>query len=68
MDDWITTVEASQLSGYSTVHIRKLIKGGEIRAQKWGRDWQVSRESLVAYLKRIGDKGNKRGPKPKDIL
>ena len=65
MEDWITTAEASQLSGYSPVHIRRLIRAGEIDAQKWGRDWQVSRDSLINYLKLIETKGKKRGPKPK---
>ncbi len=63
MDDWITTAEAARLSGYSTYHIRDLIRYGKVRAQKFGAVWQVDRRSLLAYAKSAGELGEKRGPK-----
>ncbi len=63
MADWITTKEATQLSGYTLVHIRRLVSAGKVKGQRWGRDWQVDRQSLLAYVKRAEQLGEKRGPK-----
>jgi excisionase family DNA binding protein len=64
LDDWLTTHEAAELSGYTQAHIRLLIRKDEIDGKKWGRDWQVSRESLLIYLRKAETMGEKRGPKP----
>lgn len=63
MSDWLTTQEAAALAGYTQAHVRLLIRTGEIVGQKWGRDWQVSRESLLAHVRRVGTQGERRGPK-----
>ena len=65
MPDWITTTEAVKISGYHIKHVRKLLMTGMVKAQKWGREWQVSRSSLMAYLQNVEKIGKKRGPKPK---
>ena len=62
--DWITTAEAAQITGYHPVHIRRLAITGKINAQRFGRAWMVSRASLVAYLSSTEHLGDKRGPKP----
>lgn len=59
-EDWITTAEAARLSGYHSVYLRELIKAGKIKAQKWGRDWQVSRVSLLAYMRAAEKSADKR--------
>lgn len=51
MADWITTHKAAELSGYNAEYIRVLIRKGKIKSQKWGRDWQISRASLLAYMR-----------------
>lgn len=61
--DWITTTEAVTLSGYHVDHIRRLLKSGEVNGQKWGREWQVSRSSLLAHIRKAEKLGAKRGPK-----
>jgi len=61
--EWITTKQASELSGYHPDYIRKLIRGGHIQARKWLRDWQVNKKSLMMYLKQMDDLGERRGPK-----
>ena len=61
--DWITTAEAVKLTGYSAVHIRDLARRGKIKVQKWGREWQVSHSSLLAYKRLVKKLGEKRGPK-----
>ncbi len=63
MDDWITTAEAATLSGYHPEYLRELARAGKFRAQKWGRDWQISRSSLLDYLRKVEKLGEKRGPK-----
>ncbi len=65
MADWITTTEAIQLSGFHPDHLRVLMREGKIKGQKWGRTWQVSRGSLLAYLRMQQSKGERRGRKPK---
>ena len=63
-DDWITTTEAAELSGYHPERVRELIRDGEIEARKFGTIWQVSRGSLLAYLKAAEKTGDKRwGPR-----
>ena len=62
-EDWITTAEAVTLSGYHIEHLRELARDGKIKAQKWGREWQVSRSSLLAYIRKTEKLGAKRGPK-----
>lgn len=63
MADWITTTEAAKLSGYHPVYLRELIRGGKIKAQKFGEVWQIDRRSLLDFLKLAEKKGEKRGPK-----
>jgi excisionase family DNA binding protein len=63
-EEWITTRRAADLTGYTITHIRLLIRHGEIVGQKWGRDWQVNRDSLMSYLVKSKALGEKRGPKP----
>jgi hypothetical protein len=62
-EDWITTVEASNLSKYHLDHLRRLLRNGDIQGKKWGNTWMVSRMSLVTYLRKMESKGARRGPK-----
>ncbi len=61
--DWITSKEAIELSGYHIEHLRELAREGKIKAQKWQREWQISRSSLLGYIRRAEKLGEKRGPK-----
>ena len=63
LGDWLTTQEAAEMAGYTLAHVRLLIRRGEVKGQKWGRDWQVSHESLLLYLRRVETQGERRGPK-----
>ena len=63
--DWITTQEAAEISGYHPEYIRKLLQTGKVKGQKWGREWQVSRSSLLAHIHKTKKLGAKRGPKPR---
>jgi excisionase family DNA binding protein len=55
--DWITTAEASELTGYKAKYLRQLINQGRLKARKLGRDWFLNRNDLMAYadeMKRLG--------------
>lgn len=63
-EDWLTILEAAELSGYHPEHIRELVRGGKIKAQKFGPVWAVNQQSLMSYVKAGTDSGDKRrGPK-----
>jgi predicted 3-demethylubiquinone-9 3-methyltransferase (glyoxalase superfamily) len=49
-EDWITTTDASAISGYHPEYIRWLIREGKIVAKKFGIVWQVNKKSLIDYL------------------
>ena len=63
-DDWLTTKEATEISGYHPVYLRELIRDGKIVGRKFGIVWQVSKQSLTAYLAEAQkSKDKRRGPK-----
>ena len=64
MEEWLTTFEASKISGYELDYIRKLIRAQNIIGRKWGQSWQVNRKSLLHFLKQRETQGEKRGRKP----
>jgi excisionase family DNA binding protein len=64
IEDWITTRDAAEISGYHPDHLRRLIRAGEVKARKFGNVWQVSEQSLVTYLEAANQSNDKRrGPK-----
>lgn len=63
MSEWITTAEAVEMTGYHPVHLRRIIRAGEVKARKFGPVWQVDKASLLAYVKKTAKLGEKRGPK-----
>ena len=65
-EDWITTQQAAELSGYHTNYIRRLIREGRVKARRFGPVWQVSRASLLDYVRKAEKAGEKRGPKRGD--
>lgn len=56
--EWITTVEAAELTGYSVQYIRRLIKKGRVSGKKWARDWLVKKASLLAYQETMRQLGS----------
>ena len=58
MDEtWITTTQAAKETGYNIEQIRRLARSGKISTKKWGREWMVDLNSLLAYIQEEG-----RGP------
>ena len=63
-DEWLTTEQAAELSGYHPDHLRRLIRAGEIRAKKLSFLWLVHRQSLLDYMAQAEQSDDKRrGPK-----
>src|SRR5688572_16647425 len=63
MADWITTREASELTGYTIQRVAQLVRAGTVKGRRFGTVWQVSRRSLLAYHRQAEQAGEKRGPK-----
>lgn len=64
-EDWITTTEAAELSGYHPHHVRALVRDGKVVGRKFGIVWQISRASLDEYINQVQSRGEKTGPKPR---
>lgn len=63
-DEWLTTEQAAELSGYHVNHLRRLIRAGVIRARKLSFLWLVHRQSLLDYMAQAEQSEDKRrGPK-----
>ena len=63
-EEWLTTAEAAELSGYHPERIRELVRDGRINGRKFGIVWQIDRSSLLAFLNEAEDSGDRRrGPK-----
>ncbi len=64
MPDWISIVEAAELSGYNAAYIRRLIRNGKIAAERKGPMWWVDRKALNAYLRLAQSQDDRRhGPR-----
>jgi excisionase family DNA binding protein len=63
-DEWLTTEQAAELSGYHVNYLRKLIRRGDIQARKLSFLWLVHRQSLLDYMAQAEQSDDKRrGPK-----
>ena len=63
-EEWLTTAEAADLSGYHKIHLRRLMRAGKVKGKKFGPTWQVSRQSLLDYIEAAErSKDKRRGPK-----
>jgi hypothetical protein len=49
LDGLLTTRAAAEPTGYAPAYLRRLAGQDRVEARKIGRDWLISRESLLAY-------------------
>jgi hypothetical protein len=54
---WITTNEASDLTGYSPVMLRQFARESKIKGCKRGRDWFLDKADMLAYTERMDELG-----------
>lgn len=52
----LTVTAAAALLGVTPQRVRALIKAGMLEAEKWGRDWQISAESVEIRRKAMEQK------------
>lgn len=50
-EEWLTVAEAAKELGVNNSRVRQLCIAGELRAQKFGRDWMVSKEAVAERAK-----------------
>jgi excisionase family DNA binding protein len=62
-EEWITVTRAAEISDYHPERIRELIREGKINAHKFGTVWAVYKTSLLEYLQKMQESGEKRGRK-----
>ncbi len=46
---YVDTKEAARLLGYTLQHTRLLIRTGQLKAIKFGRDWMIERKSIADF-------------------
>jgi excisionase family DNA binding protein len=68
IDGWLTTDEAAEMTGYSTVYIRQLARRGSIEARKAGRDWLIGEDSIRRYKEQMDDLGRSKHDPWRDDL
>jgi len=56
MGNKITVTAAAALLGVTPQRVRFMIKAGILEAKKWGRDWQISAESVERRKKAMEQK------------
>jgi excisionase family DNA binding protein len=57
--EWITVKEASELSGYNTEYLRRVIRQNKIKAEKRsGRDLWIDKASLQTHVKQMKQLGS----------
>ena len=62
-EEWLSITEAAKLVSYHRDTIRDLAKAGTIKSRKIVTVWQVSKSSLLSYIRQREKHGGKRGPK-----
>jgi hypothetical protein len=63
-DEWLTTKQAAEISGYSPQYVTRLLRQKKVKSQKFFTVWQISKSSLLAYIREAKKSEDKRwGPK-----
>ena len=48
--EFVTCQDAAQALGYTTQHVRRLVRHGKLEGLKIGRDWVISQVSVDEFL------------------
>ncbi len=60
LPEWIDIRLASELSGYNSDYLRRVMRQGKIAAEKRGTMWWIDRDSLRAYVATVEALGTKK--------
>lgn len=50
VDDILTIPEVADILKIGISHAYKLVRSGEIKAFKSGKDWKISKQALIEYI------------------
>lgn len=50
MEEWMSTKEAAEYTGYAQGHIRRLLAKGLVEGRKIGNVWVTTKNALDEYL------------------
>ena len=60
MNEYLTTAEAAELSGYVEEHVRRLVRSKKAKATLKGGQYWIDSDSLRAYLAEVKEQGTQR--------
>jgi excisionase family DNA binding protein len=52
VEDVLNAKQAAKILGYTARHVIRLVESGEIEGRKLGREWILSKQSVLAYKER----------------
>lgn len=58
--DYVSTKEASELTGYSIQYIQRLLRQGKIKAEKKGGMYWINLESVKEYKRKMDSLGSEK--------
>jgi excisionase family DNA binding protein len=50
LKEFITAEEAARLLGFHVVHVRRMLREGDLKGEKIGKTWLVLRKSVDDYI------------------
>lgn len=59
MNDWITTEDASKLTGYRMEYVRQLAREKKVDSKKFGHAVMISRDSIMKHKEEQKEKVSK---------
>ena len=64
LGDLISLQEAARLSGLTSDHLRRLVRGGQLWGKKLGRNWVTTEQAVREYVAQA----RRPGPKALELL
>ena len=52
LTDYVTTQEAAEQLGYHIVHVRRMLREGDLQGQKVGYMWFIAKKSIDQYIEK----------------
>ena len=62
INDLISLKQASEISGLSHDHLRRLAEQGKIDSKKIGRNWITTKDAITKYMEQKKPRGRPKSP------
>ena len=56
----LTVLAATELTGYNGQYLRRMLRQGKLDGIRVGQTWLIQMDSLLSYLKRVGETKDQR--------